>query len=829
MAPPLFRRRLARPVSSTPAAAGSRSWWLVWVALGVLTLATALLIPTVNAALPEPVLAPFRALGRFGLVTAYALLAGVAILAYYWPRRRESRPFALTVGAVGAVLAAFLGFFTYLPCTTSETPLWSAAYHTMALFVGSTHDPFGQAGSFCTTMPVAIEVARILALGVALGALVAVLMRVFIEQVDRLRVRFTPRLVLVTGLAEDTEDFITRLATAYDGGSRATDLVDHPDPTMRELADDLLRDERRERADIVVVEPNRGHPLIPRLRQAGVRVITGDPTRFYDLGLPDPRRVRAAYILGLDSSSNMRGAKQLLDLLSQGKAQRGVVPAKILVRIDDTRDAEEFRRQCMAASTRSVIIDTFGPQQVTCHEIAVMVERSMADVVVLLGASSLTTTLLDELAQASRELTAAGGHEHPAEVIVIDPHALSLVEDHRFRQAWYDNKPLKRIRGETAPHTDDSLMKAIGAASRPFVVDCRPPFTDGRLLAHRCLQEWRLATVLSPDAAAKGVEPDSGVTGLHRYAPSLLCDGDIPEDRWGRAARIMHLRYVSEHGMVVSPAGRRPWELLSNFYRISNLRVLTHAMQLATTFEEPRVWRPLSESQRPTPPSPEDVNRCLAHEHDDWLAYYKRGGWAYGPKRDETLKRHEMLLPFSDFDDTTPLSRSQVERRSRGIVEDAFELLAVLGYSPYLSTKDELALPLTERRPGRWARIAPAGSTGPVFGEPLQEETTWEFSGQPMTAAAGDLQVGDRQDEWSWSIGRRERNRTYLKLADKTFARIGWVTARRAAPGEPVMSREGSVKASADQWVVRDDFGHEWLMEDVDFRRKHLPLHSREP
>src|SRR5690606_32879001 len=140
-----------------------------------------------------------------------------------------------------------------------------------------------------------------------------------------------------------------------------------------------------------------------------------------------------------------------------------------------------------------------------------------------------------------------------------------------------------------------------------------------------------------------------------------------------------------------------------HFYRFSNLRVLTHTMQLAKTFEEPRVWRPVSEEQHPAPPDVKDIDRCLAQEHDDWLAYYTEGGWTYDVERDEGGKRHEMLLPFSAFDEVTRVPKQDIERRIRGIVTDAFELLAVLGYNPYLaSSTAENLLPLAERRPARW-------------------------------------------------------------------------------------------------------------------------------
>lgn len=805
-----------------------RPWWPVWTALTVLVVATALLLPSLHGA-PPGFLA--RPLGRSVVVAGYAALAAVTFLLYYIPRRRENRPFSLVAGGVCASLAAALGFLIYLPCTSSETPGWTALYHTMTLFVGATYEPFSGTGTVCSAMPVGLEVARIMALAVALGALVAVLLRLFVEQVDRLRVWAARDIVLVTGLAPETEDFIARLPRAFDGGSRAGELAGHPDAQLRELAAHVLEGERRLKAEVALVEPNRGHPSLPGLRQAGVRVILGDPDRLDSVGLMrSARRVRAAYLVSADSARNILLAKQLLALLVQHQAPRGAVPAKILVRVDDSRDAEEFRRQCMSVSTRTVIIDTFGPEQVTCQEIAVMTDHSLSDAVVLLGSTSLTATLLDEMAQAARERRAEGSSEEAPRVVVVDPRGRSLVHDHVERQRWHANTPLFSLDVVDADVTEQSLVRAVGEAEYPFVVDCRGPGVEGALLAHRCVQLWPLATVLHPDRSAKGVERDAGVTGLHRFAPSLLRRGDLPEDRWMRVARIMHLRYVSRHGMVMEPGGRRPWDLLSDFYRMSNLRALTHAMQMASSEPFNRIWRPISEEQQPAPLSQQEIDQSLAIEHEDWRRYYLRHGWEYARVRDDAARKHPMLLGWDELTAQGPGSDAAGTRdpreQVRGTVSEAFELLAVLGYRPYRNELSESHPSMAERRVSRWART----STSPTyFSEVLTEPTDWEFNGESLTAHRGDVRVGDAAGSWGWSLRQQDRNRTYVGLADGTYRRNGWVVARRAEPGEVLETTEGRETAAPGDWLVRDDFGQRWFTADARFRATHAPLHGPDP
>lgn len=851
-------RGVTHPGARRSAATDTQSWWPVWTSLLLLVAFSVMLVPVVNQHLPDDVVALARRLGRVGMIWVYVVVAGVAALVYYLPRRGQNRPFFLSAGAVGATLASLMGLLTYWPCTTSETPFWSAVYHTMALFVGSTHDPFDQAGAVCSTMPVALEVARILALGVALSALVAVLLRLFVEQVDRLRVRFARQIVLVTGLADDTQDFVLQLVRQYDGRPAREALADHPDPTMRDMAARLLGDEVRESARVVFLEPYRGHPLSARMRQAGVLVVTASSQGFGDLGLVNlGTRLRAAYLLDADSSHNIGAAATLQSILARADSeptnqqQTGLVPVRIMVRVDDSRDAEEYRRKAMSQPTRSVVVDAFGQQQVTCQEIATRVSQAMADLIVVIGATSLATTLLDELAQAAREFSAAGGDGMFPAVVIVDPQAFSLLREHRHRQAWYGNSSLA-VRAVAAPSDETNVVRAVGGRGRrpgargcppvrrPFIVDCRPPTGDTALLAHRCIQIWPYGTVLRPDPTASGIERDTGVPGLHRFAPSLLSAGDIPADRWMRAARIMHLRYLADYGTGEQPAGRRPWELLSIFYRMSNLRALTHAMHLVGEFTPRRVWYPTYPGQAPKDLSNKDFEDWRKEAHEDWRAYYESGGWAYAPERDDAAKRHDLLRAFEDLDRAIPEpeqgkpdAKSPYQKasdRSQGTLRDAFDLLRILGYRPYEAPEEteggEHRGPATiqQLRASVWART-PARDEGgvpmTVSFTKLEEDLEWHTTNNhKMIGRKGDYRPTEGDVR---TVKKESVHRTYIELEKGTYQRHGMVTARRADPGEVVHTDEGSGPASEDQWLVRDEYGKEWLIPDEEFWVKHEP------
>ena len=45
------------------------------------------------------------------------------------------------------------------------------------------------------------------------------------------------------------------------------------------------------------------------------------------------------------------------------------------------------------------------------------------------------------------------------------------------------------------------------------------------------------------------------------------------------------------------------------------------------------------------------VEKMAEHVHDVWAESRIKQGWTYGPQRDDTLKKHPCLVPYSELPD----------------------------------------------------------------------------------------------------------------------------------------------------------------------------------
>ena len=81
-----------------------------------------------------------------------------------------------------------------------------------------------------------------------------------------------------------------------------------------------------------------------------------------------------------------------------------------------------------------------------------------------------------------------------------------------------------------------------------------------------------------------------------------------------------------------------------------------------------------------------------------------------------------------------------------------------------------------------------------------------------MRGRAGDWEVTDASG--SRSVSAATFATSHQHVAGDTYRRVGSVEARRARPGETVVSPEGSATATVGQWVLRDASG-QWLVSDA--------------
>ena len=46
------------------------------------------------------------------------------------------------------------------------------------------------------------------------------------------------------------------------------------------------------------------------------------------------------------------------------------------------------------------------------------------------------------------------------------------------------------------------------------------------------------------------------------------------------------------------------------------------------------------------------IERLAENAHDNWASQRKEEGWTYGPKRDDSAKKHPDLVPYRDLPDS---------------------------------------------------------------------------------------------------------------------------------------------------------------------------------
>ena len=578
---PSLRRTVTRPAvkhavdlsSAEPSAASQAALGVLVVGLTSFTLLLAV-APLAQPQHPPQWLGPASWL----TLSAYAALWVLTTTFYWWPRRHQPRPFALVVGLAMTVASVVLGSTSYAACSEGEAAIWSPAYKTMALFVGNVDEPFGNGGQCPALMPLSLQAARVLALSVTLGAALAALLTLFVEQADRARVRLARSLILVTGTGEQAVSFVAA----------------------------LLRDPSLPRSvRIVVVDPDRDSATLKALRQMGAFVLVGRPWDPDSLGgaIRPGRAMRTAYLLADDSETNFRVAATLSSMISTAPHAEDKLATSLIVRVDDYWHAEEWRRLHIA-DTLGVVMDAIGTQQVTARALLGQAVGSGATRLVLLGSTSIALAVLDELAQRQRERAVFGAVD-PVAVVLIGDAADDLASDHALRQQWFGNSRLVNVTSIPERPLITGLLPVVADTAVPYIIDCREPSEDSTRLAQQVATRIPSCPVLFPVHGVKGVRHPV-TERLLAYGPTLLEGQNVPEDGWTRLARHLHERYLAEYGCASTSEASKPWRDLSDFYRMSNYRAITTTMALAT--EVGRTWAPVDRTVAPAPLTEAEVN-----------------------------------------------------------------------------------------------------------------------------------------------------------------------------------------------------------------------------
>jgi len=682
-----------------------------------------------------------------------------------------------TTGLVGSVVVGAtvaLAIPVYLHCENGQAPGWTALAWTLSLFLGSVQEPFGSSPSCPAPMPLALQLARLLALAATFLGLGALFVALFADWRDRFRVRWARSLTIVVGLDEE----IARLAGQLAATSGET---------------------------VAVVADGAAPAHVQAVRAAGARFIAGDPRRF--LRSRTFRNVRDAvktvYVLPPDLTEALETVAAVQQVFRR-RPDRG--PLRIIVRVDDPWQADDWRRLQVNPSS-GTLVDTVGPHGSAARSIAAVAAESRYDRIVVVGDSALAAAILDEDTERHTEAATLG--PTPA-LTFLAPEASLLREDHnlRRRRAGRATGGTDRVAFVDEAPDAETVTALLDGGSAPLVVLADHPSREQSRLAERVALRRPDAAVVVREDGVQGLSSSRVMPNLRPLGVSLLTTDprtgrlELPEDGWVRVARQLHEHYLAQ---AATPAGvgpsKLPWDELAPFYRESNLRRLAVALEIAVAAG--RTWlRPRGADARPCPMTQAEVERYAPVEHESWRRQHLEAGWRPGRRRTERFRWHRRHPELVDWEELSPASRGYTEAG----LEQTYRLLEAVGYVPYL-TPD-------------WQRYS---RTGQVTAVPRDEPWQWQApSGHLMQAAPGGWQVTGA-DGVAWSIDGASFARTYEHVGGDTYRRMGTVWVRTGRAGESVLTAEGPETVRDGDVVVRDDEGLTWVVGPSVFATGYVP------
>lgn len=723
------------------------------------------------------------------LVGALLLSGFVMASALHKHVLRPSRYRVFQSLAMVALYSVGLGVLFMRGCFPDRVPLLAHLYHSLLLFTGAT------GAEACQRIPLGLQVAELAGIIVLFAAVLTIIDEVSSGPIARWRASRHPRVILVTGLSDDTLPVIRS-------------LTEDPDGSL-----------------IVVIEANPEHPLIPQARRYGARVIKEEITEatkeqrwLRDLCTSRGNHValRRAYLLSDDEQANLDAAdtiREVLAGLDPDHRDEHRAPTRLIVRIDRYRPAHHYlagqathwrtgnsARDDVRSGPR-VFISTLGHNQVIAHALAEHIAADPPQRLIVVGESDLSHAFRDEW-QLQRDSAAF----------------LNSRVTRRDRQPWHEE--LRRREQLPEPkHWNQmpglpELRAAIEYARSQRIVVLIAQEPDERerseLETLATDLQGRPVKIFVPTPGVRGLATHPMLGCLHSFGPSLggaaVAPGNrekssqpsplhgVPQDSWFRAAKLVGDSYTIND----TPSS---WHDLVSTDRDSNFRaawsLLCWMAELGFT------WTWSSEPpEGHQAPSDDLLTLLVPHEHAAWMTFKYDTGWIGfdGASNDKERLLNRFLHPLDQLDD---VRRAEATGNTLDNLKGVLQVLAILGFHPVAP------------EPQRWWRLRRTGR-GKVL-ETLKEPWTWtDENGNELHAEVGDLRIADVVQP-----GGKERIRsikpdsfaaTHRHLKGNIHQRTGEVTARLAVAGEQIDSQEGPQTPGENSWVLQDALGNQWII-----------------
>ncbi|AGB26106.1 RyR domain protein [Mycobacterium sp. JS623] len=762
------------------------------VLLGVVVAATAYLaVLALNPAIRESAPDGLRWFGRPGSGPTIAVVAlGIVALCVIAYRANSAGSVSLTIVLALTVMNSALGMASYWNCHDAAHPMFiTPLMWTAQLVKGGVSDLKLTSGATCPApIPVALDLARMGALGVIFLGVASVAVALFRAQVDRVRARTARTVTAIVGVDGDSRSMVAAVVHTLEP-----------------------------RSQLVVVADNIDQPVVADCRADGARLIAAAlDTPEALAALPLWHKLDRLYLLHADPSTNLAR----LQSIGEARAARGVdhrLP--LIVRIDDPWYAVAWRAQQSGGSDSRWAADAVGKYEVTARRLLdEITERGGVNRIFVCGTSPLTLALCADLEQRRREhqFCERADHEFPTITVVADS-AEEYANDHRHRQqrlGLRSGGDFVDAVGEapSIPVLTRLITDAHDAGCSVIFVDADPMFGAAidPTIATRLALRFPDVPIFAWNAkAAEAGGERPGIDALRTYRLTMDLPAGHAHDAWERAAMLIHERYRRSAGGT-SPA-RRPWAELDEFYRGSNRRQVRNALRLVEQIGG-HTWNSLDSGapDAPSAPASEPLEQLAAMgfdraaalamaraEHEDWCRYYRKAGWSWGEARDDERKTHPNLTEWRTIEADPELLRASLTSLATTLSQ-----LRELGY----------------RSVPRWRRYR---RVGVVTAERQSQPWTWTSgSRHEMRAGAGDWLVRDDGGQ-SWSVRDDIFRATYQQVDDEHWRRTGFVTARQARDGEVVDTLEGAAAAGPGGWIVRGDGGEQWPVPADEFRRRY--------
>lgn len=506
--------------------------------------------------------------------TAFTALALwlLALAAFVVPRRKQGRPVLLMAIIVSASLAILLGLVSTWRCTDDEDAFLTPVWQTLTMFVGTSPGVFSE--SRCTDgVPLAIQLARTLAILAVFATAAAVAVNLMSAQMRRLLTRYRGLHEVVIGFDDAAAPLVRTLQLWRKSDKNVVVLVGE-DSGCDTAAVQALG------AQVFSVRMDSNEPLLDQDPTgshiaAMVRALT--PFLTTQQRFTTPR----VWIMEADPVRALEIKDAIDTLLKQYPPKQTV---RVLVRCDDPTLAEGWRAAWVGLEVDSgkaaeVLHDPLSRSEITAIELVGRLfrdggptPRSRPWQLVICGDTALAQAVGVEVAlrcwesaqldQAWEEYCAqAGGAAAqtselgcdpkdllvggcpPSSVLILapDPQTIetqivsSLSEP--VREVWRSVKHRQAVGTWTdLPDLRDMdhvevLVTDEVPAEHMHIVD--------RILSQAAPVErvW----VRAPHSVA--TRPVSLAQGIEVYSESILMHGKLPEDAWTAIARISHEMY----------------------------------------------------------------------------------------------------------------------------------------------------------------------------------------------------------------------------------------------------------------------------------------------